>query len=223
MKIGAITIGQSPRDDIIPEMRDILTQNIKIIEKGVLDGISSEDIKNFYPDKTDFPIVTRLKNGTEVKVARKKIVPGLKNCISELEKDEVDVIVLLCTGEFPEIKSEKILMEPHKIMVNIVRSIKEKGKLCIIVPSSDQISLINKRWKRISPDIISIPFSPYSGKDDEIIKKAEKIVELNVDLIILDCIGFTRKIKSILRDITGKPVLLPRTIIARILQELIEI
>lgn len=64
MKIGAVTIGQSPRDDIIPEIRDILGPGVEIIETGVLNGLSLEEIKDFYPEPTDFTLVTRMKDGT---------------------------------------------------------------------------------------------------------------------------------------------------------------
>jgi protein AroM len=43
-----------------------------------------------------------------------------------------------------------------------------------------------------------------------------------VDLIVLDCLGFNKKTKSIFREVTGKPVLLPRTLVARIAREIIE-
>jgi protein AroM len=43
----------------------------------------------------------------------------------------------------------------------------------------------------------------------------------NVDLIVLDCIGYTLKMKEKLKEMTGKPVLLPRSILARVIRELI--
>ena len=53
------------------------------------------------------------------------------------------------------------------------------------------------------------------------IETANKIKNKNVDLIVLDCIGYTKRIKTIFGDITKKPVLLPRTITGTVLKELI--
>jgi protein AroM len=39
MKVGALTIGQSPRTDITSEIRDILGSDVTILESGVLDGL----------------------------------------------------------------------------------------------------------------------------------------------------------------------------------------
>lgn len=39
-KIGAITVGQSPRVDLIPEIQPILGDSVEIIQAGALDGLS---------------------------------------------------------------------------------------------------------------------------------------------------------------------------------------
>ncbi|MGC9131322.1 MAG: AroM family protein [Pyrobaculum sp.] len=39
----------------------------------------------------------------------------MQNCINRLEKNS-DIMVLLCTGEFPELKSNKLLIEPSKLL-----------------------------------------------------------------------------------------------------------
>jgi protein AroM len=53
-------------------------------------------------------------------------------------------------------------------------------------------------------------------------EKALKLKSADVDLIVLDCLGFNKKTKAIFREVTGKPVLLPRTLVARIAREIIE-
>ena len=105
MRIGAVTIGQSPRDDIVPEIREVLGSEVEIIEKGALDDLSLNDIKNFHPTPGDYTLFTRLKDGTEVKIAKKHIIPKIRGCIRELEEKGAGVLILLCTGEFPEIES----------------------------------------------------------------------------------------------------------------------
>ena len=48
-KIGAITVGQSPRVDLIPEIQPILGDSVEIIQTGALDGLSKEEIAKFVP------------------------------------------------------------------------------------------------------------------------------------------------------------------------------
>ena len=42
----------------------------------------------------------------------------------------------------------------------------------------------------------------------------------NVDVIVLDCIGYNKKMKQVTEEITGKPVVLSRTMTARVASEL---
>jgi len=225
MKIGTLTIGQSPRVDIIPELKKVIGFEIEMEERGALDNLTWEEVKNLYPEPNDYILVTRMRDGKEVKIAKRHVVERMKKCIADLERINVDFIIFLCTGEFPkEITSKKIILKPSKLLENILRGILQEGVIADIVPSADQISLMEERWKRTNPNlkVIVETVSPYTGTDAEIEKVAEKIAKTNANLIILDCLGFNRKVKTIFRKITKKPVLLPRTLLGRIAGELIE-
>ena len=84
-KIGMITIGQSPRIDIIPEMREVLGTEVEILEAGALDGLTLEEVKKFYPKGRDYILCTRMSDGTEVVVAKRFIVPR----VSEMHRSSV--------------------------------------------------------------------------------------------------------------------------------------
>jgi len=45
----------------------------------------------------------------------------MQECINRLE-DNVNVIELLCTGDFSGLKSRKLMIEPSRLMRNIVAS-----------------------------------------------------------------------------------------------------
>jgi len=83
---------------------------------------------------------------------------------------------------------------------------------------------MEERWKRTNPNlkVIVETVSPYTGTDVEIEKVAKKIAKTNANLIVIDCLGFNREVKTIFQKITRKPVLLPRTLLGRIAGELIE-
>jgi protein AroM len=188
-----------------------------------LDGLSLKEVNDFYPGPPGPILITRMKDGTEVKIAKKHIVNRMKNCILELEGKGVEISILLCTEDFPEIKSKKILLRPDRVLQSMVKAILKKGKLGVIVPSLDQIQATEKKWDSTNFAVVSEAVSPYTGTEKEIIEIANKFRNLKVDLIILDCIGFNRLTKAVFRNVTKKPVLLPRTIIGRIAREIVEI
>ena len=48
-KIGLLTIGQSPRVDMTPEMAPLLGDDCEFIEAGAIDDLSLEEIEAFAP------------------------------------------------------------------------------------------------------------------------------------------------------------------------------
>ena len=50
---------------------------------------------------------------------------------------------------------------------------------------------------------------------------AETLLAQQVELIVLDCIGYARGVKERIQEKTGRPVVLPRTLLARVVGELL--
>ena len=87
VKIGAITIGQSPRDDIIRDIRPLLGEEIQLLQAGGLDGLSREEIEAFTPQPGDYVLISKLRDGSSVVFAERYILPRLQACIDRLEED----------------------------------------------------------------------------------------------------------------------------------------
>ncbi|MCX8184557.1 MAG: AroM family protein [Sulfolobales archaeon] len=218
-RVGLITIGQSPRVDVVPEIRKILeSTDVEVVECGALDRLSKEEIASLAPRSGEYILVTRLRDGSEVMVSRERILSLMQKCIDRLEP-EVDLLGLLCTGEFPELKSKKLLIEPSDLLLKVVESLKVTN-LGIIVPNPTQIDLTIKKWSRAAREIKVVSTSPYSETIDALAKAAEELREC--DLIVLDCIGFTSEAKKVVAAVSKRPVIIPRTLLARILRELLE-
>lgn len=221
-RLGTITIGQSPRADVIEEMLPYLGENVEVIQAGALDGLTYEEILQFEPEKDDYVLVSKLRDGRSVKFAERYILPRLQNCIDKLEAEGADVILFICTGAFPDVfKSSKPILYPQKILHGTVPSLVDKGKLGVITPDEDQILQSQKKWSETGVEAIVVKGSPYS-KEDEL---AEAIEELkkhkDLDIIVMDCIGYDGEMKNRVCKETGVPVILSRTMVTRILGEIL--
>lgn len=218
-KVGLITIGQSPRNDVTPILKKVLGRSIQLIEKGALDGLTKNEIEKLAPSMGDYVLVTRLRDGSSVKVARRLITSKIQKCIGALEDLGVDFNVLLCTGEFPRLKAKKPLIMPEPLITSFVRCVKG-GKIGVVVPEKEQAANVDKKWKRRSVSAVVVHANPY-GNVKALEEAAILLAKENVDLIVLDCIGFTVKACEIFRQLTGKPVLLPQALLGYILKSLV--
>ncbi|HHE47772.1 MAG TPA: AroM family protein, partial [Candidatus Acetothermia bacterium] len=93
-RLGVVTIGQSPRDDVVPELRALLPKNVIVVETGALDGLSKEEIPP--PQAPERTLVTRLSDGTELQVDKAFVHGRLEAAVRSLET-RVDLIAYLCS------------------------------------------------------------------------------------------------------------------------------
>ena len=100
-KLGLITIGQSPRTDVTPDLAPIFGPDIQLCQAGALDGMTAQEIAAFAPEEGDYVLISRLRDGSSAVFAEKHILPRLQQCIYDLEAKGVELIMFLCTGSFP--------------------------------------------------------------------------------------------------------------------------
>jgi protein AroM len=221
-KIGFITIGQSPREDVVGEMRELLGAGIDIVERGALDGLSCEEIEALKPHKNDFPLITRLRDQSVVIVGRRKITPRIQERIGELEGEGAELSALLCTEEFRGLESKRMLLMPSAILFGAVKAILSKGKLGVVVPLEEQRRAALKKWQKTGCEVIVETVDPFQA-----ISETTSLLKTfkggNVDLVVLDCIAYGGEMKECVSRISGKPVLLPRSLLARYVAELVSL
>ena len=80
-RVGAITIGQAPRTDVMEDIGDILGKELTLVQAGALDGLTAAEIEALRPDGTGNTLVSRLRDGTGVILQEQKILPLLQQRI----------------------------------------------------------------------------------------------------------------------------------------------
>ena len=63
-RVAFITIGQSPRNDILDEMRPWWRKEIAIEQYGALDGLPPSAIRSLEPRAGEARLVSRLRDGS---------------------------------------------------------------------------------------------------------------------------------------------------------------
>jgi protein AroM len=219
--VGMVTIGQSPRTDVTSDISEILGPDIKIIECGALDELDKKGIESMKPGSKEHLLVSRLRDGSEVTISHEKVVSLVSRCISKVQ-EKADAVVLLCTGEFRDVHSEKLLIMPSDLLFRVVQSLLPHGVAGILVPSPEQFNDIREKWKREGLDLVLESLSPYQETDDKRIEEiAFRFVRAGVNILVLDCIGYSSRLSHRLKELTGLPTILARTLVARTVKEML--
>jgi protein AroM len=221
-KLGLITVGQSPRGDVVPDMAAILGGDVEIAEAGALDRLSPEQIARLAPEGDDEILVTRLADGSPVFVGKTKVIPLIEAPIRALEDRGVALNVLLCTGAFPKLAARRPFLEPQALLLGLLRAMTFPGRLGVLTPSARHVEQTTARWRASGFDAQVVPLSPYEESDPAAVGRAAAALRAaNAGLVVMDCIGFRRKTRDEIAALTGTPTLLANRRVARAAAELL--
>jgi AroM protein. len=215
-----VTIGQAPRTDVAPFMERFLGDRVSLVQAGVLDGLTKEYIvDHLYPEQGDYVLTSRLTNGEYVVMSREKIQPLLQRRIDAMEEAGIKQILLLCTGVFPGLTTRTAyLIEPDRIIPPTVKAIAGRRRLGVIIPLAAQQDNIKTKYAPYGMAPLFACASPY--KDDNLPAAAQALKD-KVDLILLDCMGYTEPMRDIAAAASGLPVILSNTLMAKLVSEMV--
>ncbi len=217
--IGMLTIGQTPRDDITPMFKEILGPNFKIMEAGALDGLSLEDVKGIEILPDDYVLVSRMRDGTEVKITKRFVIPRVQEKITELEEKGVRLTVIMCTGAFPQYELKGLVVTPQEILKGVLNGSLKKGKLGVVYPTEEQMPGAQSNFGSTDVETYADVTSPYEGSE-EFEALADRLSAQNLDLILLNCFGFSSDLKKYIAEKTRVPTIQSNAVVARVLKEL---
>lgn len=221
-KIGFITIGEAPRRDIMKDIEPLLSDQLEILQAGALDNLTMEQIKELAPDKGDTVLVSSLQNGISVEMAEEKILNRLQECIRNLEDKGAEGIMFLCTGDFGDTFSSKVpVVYPNKLMYAVVQTLCTDGKLNVLVPDAEQVEEAERQWSRGGLKVKAVHLSPYTNSPEQFREKLAEAAFSDAAYIVMDCMGYSAEMKKAAMEVTGKKVILPRTLATEILKEIV--
>jgi len=124
----------------------------------------------------------------------------------------------MCTGKFPQFKSEGLVITPSEILKGVVEGSLKEGKLAVVYPIKEQISYVDRDFSRLGIDLYADAVSPYEPEDVQGL--LSRLQKEKPDLIFLNCFGFPIELKKKVMEVTGKPTIHSSSVIARVIKEL---
>jgi protein AroM len=209
---------------VIPDIARLLPGDVRIVERGNLNGLSPAEIAALGPEAGEVGIVARLKSGGETLLSHQKILPRMQRLVTELVEDEdAELIVILCGADWTSIESPVPVINPGRLFPAIVSALAHGRRLGVIKPSAGQIEKERERYRGLGIDAVVTSASPYVGEERLALARlaANELREAGCNLIWMTCIGMDEPMRAIVAEFTGKPVILARSLIGRVTAELV--
>jgi protein AroM len=219
-RIGVVVIGQSPRPSVAAEIAAVLSPGISIELRGALDGMSRAEIEAIPPTDGYDTLFTLLPDGDGIIISKKQVERRASERLAQLKQDGVDVTMLACTGKFPNLTPEGLVILPSAVLHRLVEAVLPKGRLGVFSPLPEQTALIDRKWQREGIEVVGVTLRP--GSDEAAVDSAaQAMAALRPNLVVMDCMGYTSANKARLRLGYSGPVILAIAAAARIVEELV--
>ncbi len=216
--IALITIGQSPREDIVASMFGDSPPR-SIIERGALDDLDRDAIERLRPREGEHPLVSRLRDGSEVVLAKERLMPQMQASVDSAVAAGAGVVVILCTGEFKQLSIPVPAIYPDRVLVHVVDAVLPEGTVGVMLPHVGQMDSMRQKWTTKTRTFAGTAVSPYTSRD-ELAKHAVDLKQKGSGLIVLDCMGFDDDMKRQVSAASGLPVILANRLVGRVVEEL---
>jgi protein AroM len=218
-RMGVVVIGQSPRPSVANEIAAVLSGGMEIDLRGALDGMTRAEIDAIPPLDGHDALFTLLPNGDGVTLSKKAVEARAAIQIEKFAREGVKVAMLACTGKFPILAPDGLVILPSAVLHNMVEAVLPKGRLGVFSPLPEQTALIAGKWQRAGVEIVGVTMRP--GSDVAAVDEAAKnMATLSPDLVVMDCMGYTRANKARVRLYYDGPVILAIAAAARVVEEL---
>ncbi|MFW6074435.1 MAG: AroM family protein [Chloroflexota bacterium] len=217
-----MTIGQSPRDDIVNSMfgRD---PGPMLQQFGALDDLAVTEVRNLVPHNGEEVLVSTLRSGDEVILAKARLMPHVQCAVDRAVTSGASTVCILCTGNFDAINARSAtLVTVDQLLLSVVDSLLPRGTLGVLCPHPAQEQGMLTKWRSEGRRVRVWSLSPYNQAERGH-RFGDDIGAADVDLMIMDCMGFDREMQDDVSSQVNCPVLLSNGVVGAVLEELLTV
>lgn len=202
-------IGQSPRPEVEAEIA-AAAPGMTIQLEGALDGMTRDEIATLAaPRDNADSLFTALPSGELTTVSKQAVTERLANRLAS-----GGAALLCCTGAFKGLPQRPDIVQPSSVLNGLAASLLPKGKLGLFVPLPEQVTVLAAERARPGLEAVAVCLRPISD-DAAIDAAASRMAEESPDLVIMDCMSYTRADKGRIERTLRCPVLLSIAVAAR--------
>lgn len=221
--IGFATIGQSPRTDLVPYLLAGLPADVTALEAGVLDGLTPEEMAALDDDGPGVHMVTLLNDGSSVRLAFDRTLPRMQRVVDDLVARGADLVVILCGADWSAVRAPVPVVNPGQLFPKVIQGLAGRSKLAVVRPSAGQVPATEREYReRLGLNAVVTAAFPYD--DAAVANATAAAAQLRghmPELVWMTCVGMGEEMRAAVRRELGVPVVLARSLLARLIAELI--
>ena len=150
-------------------------------------------------------------------------------CLDGLTKAEVDKQFapvgsegLLTPRMLDGTATEKVrLIEPDRLLPPVFAALLNPLQVGVMVPLIEQAQSELNKWKGLDKPPVFAAASPYTASKEELQEAARKLAHQGAEVIVLDCMGYSKTLRDICAEAVDVPVIASSTMVAELTANLL--
>jgi len=207
--LDVFVIGQAPRPDVEAEIRAAVP-GLAIRMQGALDGLSRAEIGALAPKDGADTLFTVLPSGEAVTISKAAVTQRLRAKLAATERP----VLLSCTGHFDGLPERPGLVQPSEVLNALATALLPRGRLGLFLPLAEQEEALGGARARDGLTVTTVALRP-QGDDAARLAAAQRMAAARPDLVLLDCMSYSRRDKAVISTVLSCPILLSISVAAR--------
>lgn len=210
-----MTLGESPRTDLVPEILLNLDGAIEPMEYGLLDEIDAVQLRAAAPRNGEPAYLSRMRDGGHVELSVEWTNDRFRDVYGEIKARDPDLVVLMsvsCGADFRPVgatlQSDKVVERAIEAMCNA------DLKLGIIVPLDgllQDLQPIGGPWARAI--VRAARHGDFAALESAVAEMAD------CDIVVLHSMGYSEADRQEVQRLTQKPVIMNRNLVANAIND----
>jgi protein AroM len=207
--LPVFVIGQAPRPDLEAEIA-AAAPGLAVVLRGALDGMTRQEIAAMPPRDGADTLFILLPGGAGVAISKAAVTERMRTMLAATQGP----VLLACTGRFKGLPERPELVQPSAVLNALAEALLPRGRLGLFVPLPEQAEELGASRARAGLSVAVVALRPHSDDAARAAAMARMAAEAP-DLVLLDCISYTRRDKAAAVAAIDCPILLSVAVAAR--------
>ena len=214
-RIAFVTLGQSPRTDLVPEILSNLDNPVESLEFGLLDDVDAKGLRAAAPRSGENAFLTQLRDGRHVELSVEWTHERFREVYELIKLRGTDLVVLMSASCGQDFHPDGATLQSDHVVERTIDALSNAGlHLGIVVPLAGLLrdpQPLGGPWGRACVQ------AAQPGDFDALARAVSEMVDC--DIVVLHSMGYSNADRDEVRRLTQKPVIMNRRLVASAIKD----
>jgi protein AroM len=193
------------------------------LEAGVLDDLTPAEMAALDDDGPGVHMVTLLNDGSSVRLSFSLTLPHMQRIVDDLVARGAEIVVILCGADWSAVRAPIPIINPGRLFPKVIQGLTGRSKLAVIRPSAGQVPSTEREYReQLGLNAVVTSAFPYdTAAAANATAAAAQLRDQRPEFVWMTCVGMGEDMRSAVRSELGIPVVLARSLLARLIAELV--